>query len=154
MALVASLTIASACFLCCSGVKAGGGVRAPAWHAATGQEQGSWSFGGMHGVGGGANDCSALLLCAAAASRLVAAPALEHGKVRLASSKVRGRLVACMALVASLTIASACFLCCSGVKAGGGVRARAWQAATGQQQGSWSFSGVHGVGGGANDCSA
>ncbi|KAE8965285.1 hypothetical protein PR002_g28721 [Phytophthora rubi] len=32
-----------------------------------------------------------------AASRLVAASELEHGKLRLASSKVRGRLVAFMA---------------------------------------------------------
>ncbi|KAE9086855.1 hypothetical protein PF007_g20603 [Phytophthora fragariae] len=47
--------------------------------------------GGMHDVGGVANDRSALVLCATAAARLVAASALEHGKLRLASSKVRGR---------------------------------------------------------------
>ncbi|KAE9157395.1 hypothetical protein PF004_g32242 [Phytophthora fragariae] len=55
-----------------SGVEAGGGVRSRAWQAAAGQQQ-------------------------AAASRLVAASDLEHGKLRLASSKVRGpasRLVA------------------------------------------------------------
>ncbi|KAE8982326.1 hypothetical protein PR001_g23761 [Phytophthora rubi] len=114
-----------------SGVEAGGGVRARAWQAAAGQQQ--------------------------AASRLVAASALEHGKLRLASSKVRGRLVVCMALVTSLTIASSCFCvlrrrrgwwrrprssmascgwpAASGVEAGGGVRARAWQAAAPQQQG-------------------
>ncbi|KAE9268681.1 hypothetical protein PR003_g31363 [Phytophthora rubi] len=45
--------------------------------------------GGVHGVGGGANDCSALVLHATAASRLVAASELEHGKLRLASSKRR-----------------------------------------------------------------
>ncbi|KAE9204226.1 hypothetical protein PF005_g13873 [Phytophthora fragariae] len=43
--------------------------------------------GGVHGVGGGANGCSALVLHATAASRLVAASELEHGKLRLASSK-------------------------------------------------------------------
>ncbi|KAE9212009.1 hypothetical protein PF004_g15751 [Phytophthora fragariae] len=44
---------------------------------------------GVGGVGGGANDCSALVLHATAASRLVAASELEHGKLRLASSKRR-----------------------------------------------------------------
>ncbi|KAE9258956.1 hypothetical protein PF001_g33188 [Phytophthora fragariae] len=47
--------------------------------------------GGVHGVGGGADDGSALVLCATAASRLVAACELEHGKRRLANSKVRSR---------------------------------------------------------------
>ncbi|KAE8952433.1 hypothetical protein PR002_g32679 [Phytophthora rubi] len=46
-----------------SSVEAGGGVRARAWQAAAGQQQ--------------------------AASRLVAASALEHGKLRLPSSKRR-----------------------------------------------------------------
>ncbi|KAE9308743.1 hypothetical protein PR003_g20674 [Phytophthora rubi] len=46
--------------------------------------------GGVDGVGGGANGCSGLVLHATAASRLVAASELEHGKLRLASSKVRG----------------------------------------------------------------
>ncbi|KAE9053440.1 hypothetical protein PF010_g32906 [Phytophthora fragariae] len=78
-------------FACCSGgVEAGGGVRSRAWQAAAGQQQGSWLFGGVDGVG--ANKCFVLLLhAAAAASRLVAASELEHGKLRLASSKVRGR---------------------------------------------------------------
>ncbi|KAE9245435.1 hypothetical protein PF004_g5228 [Phytophthora fragariae] len=49
----------------------------------------------------------------AASSNVVAASELEHGKLRLVSSMVRGR---------------------SGVEASGGVRARAWQAAAGQQQ--------------------
>ncbi|KAE9166835.1 hypothetical protein PF004_g29029 [Phytophthora fragariae] len=46
--------------------------------------------GGVHGVGGVANECFVLFLHAtAAASRLVAASELEHGKMRLASSKRR-----------------------------------------------------------------
>ncbi|KAE8885994.1 hypothetical protein PF003_g29803 [Phytophthora fragariae] len=104
MALVAVLTLFCIGFVCYSSVEASGGVRARAWQAAAPQQHSSWSFGGVHGVGGGANECSALVLCATAASRLVAASALEHGKLRLPSSKVRGRLVACMALVAVLTI--------------------------------------------------
>ncbi|KAE8896494.1 hypothetical protein PF003_g19470 [Phytophthora fragariae] len=44
---------------------------------------------GVHAVGGVANEGSVLVLHAtAAASRLVAASELEHGKMRLASSKV------------------------------------------------------------------
>ncbi|KAE9264653.1 hypothetical protein PR003_g32727, partial [Phytophthora rubi] len=54
------------------GVEASGGVRARAWQAAAGQQQ-------------------------AASGSVVAASELEHGKLRLASSKVRGRLVAFMA---------------------------------------------------------
>ncbi|KAE8896738.1 hypothetical protein PF003_g19468 [Phytophthora fragariae] len=47
---------------------------------------------GVHGVGGIANEGSVLVLHATAASgSVVAASELEHGKLRLASSKVRGR---------------------------------------------------------------
>ncbi|KAE8885993.1 hypothetical protein PF003_g29802 [Phytophthora fragariae] len=42
-----------------------------------------------------------------------------------------------MALVAVLTLFCIAFVYGSGVEAGGGVRARAWQAAAPQQQGSW-----------------
>ncbi|KAE9263192.1 hypothetical protein PR003_g33244, partial [Phytophthora rubi] len=88
----------------CSGVKAGGGVRDRAWQAAAPQQQ--------------------------AASRLVAASELEHGKLRLASSKRRqGWWRRPRSSMASCGSPAA-----SGVKAGGGVRARAWQAAAGQQQ--------------------
>ncbi|KAE8987397.1 hypothetical protein PF005_g21144 [Phytophthora fragariae] len=84
------------------GGEVGGGVRARAWQAAAGQQQ--------------------------AAARLVAASELEHGKLRLASGKVRGRLVACMALVASLTMDPSCFCMLQRRRArvtedGGGVRA-------------------------------
>ncbi|KAE9266136.1 hypothetical protein PF008_g31681 [Phytophthora fragariae] len=65
-----------------------------------------------------------------AALRLVAASELEHGKLRLTSSKRRRgwwrRPSSCMA--------SCGWPAASGVEAGGGVRARAWQAAAGQQQ--------------------
>ncbi|KAE9268164.1 hypothetical protein PR003_g31539, partial [Phytophthora rubi] len=69
-------------------------------------------------------------LCATAASRLVAASALEHGKLRLPSSKRRqGWWRRPRSSMASCGSPAA-----SGVKAGGGVRARAWQAAAPQQQ--------------------
>ncbi|KAE9268383.1 hypothetical protein PR003_g31464 [Phytophthora rubi] len=88
-----------------SGVEAGGGVRARAWQAAAGQQQ--------------------------AASRLVAASALEHGKLRLASSKRRRGWWR----RPRSSMASCGWPAASGVEAGGGVRARAWQAAAPQQQG-------------------
>ncbi|KAE8879890.1 hypothetical protein PF003_g36027 [Phytophthora fragariae] len=90
MALVASLTIASSC-LCVLQRRRGWWRRPCSRMASCGSPAARFvAVGGMHGVGGGANDCSALLLCTAAASRLVAASALEHGKLRLPSSKVRG----------------------------------------------------------------
>ncbi|KAE9274486.1 hypothetical protein PR003_g29594 [Phytophthora rubi] len=64
-----SSSMASSGWPAASGVEASGGVRARAWQAAAGMQQ--------------------------AASRLVAASELEHGKLRLASSKVpASRLVA------------------------------------------------------------
>ncbi|KAE9261673.1 hypothetical protein PR003_g33834, partial [Phytophthora rubi] len=125
MALVASLTIdlnclqrrrgwrrrpsssvASCDYRAASGVEAGGGVRARAWQAAAIAQQ--------------------------AASRLAAASELERGKLRLSRSKRRRG----WRRRPSSSVASCDYRAASGVEAGGGVRARAWQAAAIAQQGS------------------
>ncbi|KAE8901578.1 hypothetical protein PF003_g14436 [Phytophthora fragariae] len=107
---------------------------------------------GVGGVGGGANVCSALVLCAAAASRLVEASELEHGKLRLASSKVRGCLVACMALVASLTMDLYCFCMLQRRRRGWWRRPSSSMARCGWPAARFVVvGGVHGVGGVAND---
>ncbi|KAE8895893.1 hypothetical protein PF003_g20425 [Phytophthora fragariae] len=172
--------------------RTGGGVRARAWQAAAGQQQGSWSLvasltidlyclcmlqrrrgwwrrpsssmascgwpaarfvvvGGVHGVGGVANECFVLLLHATAASRLVAASDLEHGKLRLVSSKVRGCLVACMALALMNALYCFCML---------QRRRRDWWRRPSSSMASCGWpaarfvvvGGVHGVGGVANEC--
>ncbi|KAE8990179.1 hypothetical protein PR002_g21226 [Phytophthora rubi] len=69
----------------------------------------------------------------AASGSVVAASELEHGKQRLASSKVRGRRWRAWHWWRYRLICIG-FACYSGVEASGGVRARAWQAAAGMQQ--------------------
>ncbi|KAE9168194.1 hypothetical protein PF004_g28583 [Phytophthora fragariae] len=85
--------------------KASGGVRARAWQAAAGQQQ-------------------------AASGSVVAASELEHAKLRLTRSKRRRGWWR----RPSSSMASCGWPAASGVEAGGGVRARAWQAVAGQQQ--------------------
>ncbi|KAE9182007.1 hypothetical protein PF004_g24369 [Phytophthora fragariae] len=70
-----------------SGVEAGGGVRARAWQAAAGQQQGSWSFGGVHGVGDVANDCFVLLLGTAAAAEAGGGVRAADGNLPLPSRR-------------------------------------------------------------------
>ncbi|KAE8972414.1 hypothetical protein PR001_g26616 [Phytophthora rubi] len=69
----------------------------------------------------------------AASGSVVTASELEHGKPRLASSKVRGRCWCWWRWWRRYRWICIDFVCYSGVEAGGGVRARAWQAAAGQQ---------------------
>ncbi|KAE8965915.1 hypothetical protein PR001_g28578 [Phytophthora rubi] len=94
-----SSSMASSGWPAASGVEASGGVRARAWQAAAGMQQ--------------------------AASRLVAASELEHGKLRLASSKVpASRLVAASELEHGKLRLSRSNRCPARVtEDGGGVRA-------------------------------